>query len=111
MNKIEYHVDSYNYLATYIQEDDKKIGGSLSIRQPVDDQPLLLIGQDELSYHQFVFSKKLWKDPDGHNFILPKGLDETLMILGFQSRTFGLDLGDLLNVEIQYRTNISRREK
>jgi len=76
-------VDSHNSLATYIQEDDKIFGGSLNIRQTVGDRSLLLIGQDESSYHQFVFSKKQWKGPDGHNFILPKGLGETLMISDF----------------------------
>jgi len=77
----------------------------------VNDRPLLLIGQDDSSYHQFVFSKKQWKGPGGHNFILPKGLVETLMISGFQSRTFGLGLGDLLNAEMQDRINVSRRGK
>ena len=69
--------------------------GSLIIRQPVGDQPLLFIGKDESSYHQFVFSRNQRKGPDGHNFILPKGLGETFIISGFQSRNFGLGLGDL----------------
>lgn len=34
-----------------------------------------------------------------------------LMILGLQSYSFGLSLGDLLNVELQQRTIISRRVK
>ena len=33
------------------------------------------------------------------------------MISGFQSRTFGLGLGDLLNAEMQNRINVSRRSK
>ena len=33
------------------------------------------------------------------------------MISGFQSRTFELDLGDLLNVEMQHRINVSWRGK
>ena len=87
------------------------MGGSLGVRRPVNNRPLLLIGQDESSYHQFVFSKKQWKGPGGHNFILPKGLGETLMISGFWSRTFGLGLGDLLNAKMQKRINVSRRGK
>ena len=51
-----------------------------------------------------------WKSPDGHNFILPKDLGETLMITGFQIHSFGLGLGNLLNVGIKHRINVIWRD-
>lgn len=58
------------------------------------------------------YSKKQQrKDPGGHNFILPKCLGEIFMTFGFQSRTFSLGLGYLLNTEMQHRINVSRRRK
>ena len=59
----------------------------------------MIIGQDESTYHQFTFSKKQWKGPQGHPMMQPKGEGEMLMVSGYQSREFGLGLGKLLTNE------------
>ena len=71
----------------------------------------MLIGQDESTYHQFVFSSKQWKGPSGRNFILPKGDGEILMISGFQSREFGLGLSTLLSEDVMSAVNDLRKGK
>ena len=69
----------------------------------------MLVGQDESTYHQYVFSSKHWKGPTGLNFILPKSSGEILMISGFQSREFSLGLGSRLTPDILSKINESRK--
>ena len=71
----------------------------------------MLIGQDESTYHQYIFSKKHWKGPTGLNFILPKGEGEILMVSGFQNREFGLGLRYLLRLEVLTKINENRKGK
>ena len=91
----EYHIDTHPCLNNYIATDNLKYGGNLSVRKDDNEKPLMLIGQDESTYHQFTFSKKQWKGPQGHHMIQPKGEGEMLMVSGYQSREFGLGLGKL----------------
>ena len=83
----------------------------MSVRFDKTKKPLMLIGQDESTYHQYIFSKKHWKGPTGLNFILPKGEGEILMVSGFQSREFGLGLGDLLTPDVLSKINENRKGK
>ena len=81
----------------------------MSVRKQTNIRPLMLIGQDESTYHQYVFSNKHWKGPTGLNFILPKSSGDILMISGFQSREFGLGFGDLLSPMILSKINEKRK--
>ena len=92
----EFHVDTHPCLNTFISTDNLKYGGNLSVRKNPNDNLLMIIGQDESTYHQFTFSKKQWKGPQGCQMIMPKGEGEILMVSGYQSREFGLGLGNLL---------------
>jgi hypothetical protein len=59
----EYHVDMHKTFYDYVSDTNKQYGGNLSIRLPVGVRPVLMIGQDESTFHQFVFSKKQGKGP------------------------------------------------
>ena len=71
-------------------------------------RPLMMVGQYESTYHQYLFGKKSWTEPDGYNFILPKGLGEIMIILGYQAREFGLGLGKLLTPTVVKDINSKR---
>ena len=53
----EYHIDMHYSLENYVSVKNQKYGGNLSVRFPTGARPLLLIGQDESTYHQYIFSK------------------------------------------------------
>ena len=84
------HIDTNPLLPTLLSQH----GGCLSVRFPAAEKPIMLIGQDESTFHQLVFSRRGWKTPMGHSFIQPKGDGEMLMVSAFQSREFGLGLGE-----------------
>ena len=105
----EYHVDMYPTLLNYIDETNKKYGRNLSVHKGENERPLLIFGQDESTYHQLIFSKKYWKGPAGMKFIIPKGCEDVLIISGFQSREYSLELGEVLTPETIKLINIRRR--
>ena len=105
----EYHVDTHDILYSFVPTIDLKYGGSTSVRKPDNVRPLMMVGQDESTYHQYLFGKKSWTGPEGYNFILPKGVGEILMISGYQAREFGLGLGKLLSPATVKEINDKRR--
>ena len=60
----------------------------------------MIIGQDESSFHQYIFAKKSWKGMKGLSQLVPKSVGEVMMISGYQSREFGLGLGELLTDDV-----------
>ena len=80
----------------------------MSVRKNVNDRPIIAIGQDESTFHQFTFAKKHWKGPRGENLLLPKSSGEMFMVSGYQSREFGLGLGNLWTNEIKNCVNQKR---
>ena len=77
----EYQVDMQPTLENYVVDNCKQY--NFSERMNKNTRPLILVGQDENTYHQFVFSKKHWKVPSILNIILPKGEGKILMIFLF----------------------------
>ena len=63
----EYHVDNHDILSKYISGVCIELGGNLSVRLN-GRRPVLLVGQDESTFHQYTFSKKSWKGPNGSSF-------------------------------------------
>lgn len=62
-------------------------GGNLSVRKPQGVKPLMIFGQDESVYSQFLFGNRQWVGPEGQHPLLPKKTDGlSLMISAFQSR-------------------------
>ena len=58
----EFHVDTHPSLQRVIGYQNTKYGGNVSVRVDKGNWPLMIIGQDESTYHQLMFSKHNWKD-------------------------------------------------
>ena len=110
-NFMEYHVDTHPALVNYISEENRKYGGNLSVRKNIMDKPMMIIGQDESTYHQLLFSNKYWKGSSGMSFITPKSNGDVVMCSGFQSHKFGLGLRNLLSDDVISIVNNNRRGK
>ena len=91
----QYHI----IILIYIFANSLQYIGDLSIRHNETCRPLMMIGQDESTFRQYIFSPKTWRGQAGFNQILPKSIDEIAMTSGFQSKGFGLSLGNLLTEE------------
>ena len=66
------------------------VGGNLSVRKPAGTKPLMIFGQDENVFNQFLLkSKQEWVGPEGQRALLPKTDGISLMISAFQSRETG----------------------
>ena len=105
----EYHIDTHNSLVEFILPENVKYGGNLSHRLPVGSRPIMILGQDESTFNQLIFSSRYWQGPKGMSFITPKSTGEILMISGYQAREFGLGLRSLLTAEILAIVNSNRK--
>ena len=106
----EYHVDTHHKLCDFLSDSTAQFGGNLSVHIN-GRQPVLLVGQDESTFHQYNFSKKCWKGPNGSNFLIPKSDGEMYMVSRYQSREFGLGFASKLTPEVLAQINLSRRNK
>lgn len=61
-------------------------GGNLSVRKAQDEKPLMIFGQDESVYSQFLLGNRQWVGPEGQRPLLPKTDGLSLMISALQSR-------------------------
>ena len=59
----EFHVDDHELFHNMCS--NLPFGGHLSVRFPPNKKPLMLIGQDECIFKQFVFTKSVWVLLDG----------------------------------------------
>jgi hypothetical protein len=110
----EYHVDCLPETTTntYIKPEYKLFGGNLSRHFPEGETPVLMSGQDESAYKQFIFSSKSWKGSDGIQPLLPKDDGLGLMCSAFVSRVWGfmVDGGNFLTSEMLQAINQRRRD-
>jgi hypothetical protein len=107
---IEFHVDDYDFLPLVAEEMGFGLyGGNLSVRMPPRSKPLMIFGQDESVFAQFLLKSKQWVSPFGQRALLPKTDGMSLMISAFQSREtgFGLTINPMQMEEI----NETRRGK
>ena len=72
-------------------------------------RPVLLVGLDESTFHQYTFSKKCWRAPNGVSFLVPKSEDNMYMVSWYQAREFGLVLEERLTAENIAKINLGRR--
>jgi hypothetical protein len=70
-----------------------------------------MVGQDESTFHQFIFSKKQWKGPNGKEFLMPKSEGEIYMASGYTAREFGLGLGSLLTSHVRNEINETHQQQ
>jgi hypothetical protein len=87
----EYHIDCHEeQLIKYVSDENQIIhGADLSIDLPEGARPLLIIGQDELVFYQYLFSSKAWLGPDGQSTLVPKLLGATIMASAFTGDQLG----------------------
>lgn len=52
---------------------------------------MIIFGQDECMYKQFIFQNKCWTGPDGQTPFTPKDEGQGLMVSGFVSREYGFN--------------------
>ena len=105
---VELHVDDH----TEFQEKAKSClyGGKLSVRFDSKTQkPLMILGQDEAIFKQFIFSNGVWITPDGQKQLIPKDDGQGVMLSSFVSRELGY--GYTLPEEVKDRVNKMRHVK
>ena len=87
---VKFFLDNYDFLHSLA---DKMgfglLGGNLSICKPQHQKPLMIFGQDESVFNQFLLKPKQWVAPQGQRAILPKTEGMSLMLSAFQSRESG----------------------
>ncbi|KAI2492541.1 hypothetical protein MHU86_22023 [Fragilaria crotonensis] len=85
---VEYHID-----ASYEFEERLQFlpfGGNLSVRKPIGSKTVIVLGQDEAIFKQFLFVTKMWVGPSGERPLLPKDEGTGTMISTFVCREHGL---------------------
>jgi hypothetical protein len=87
---VEFHVDDYDILDSIAEEMGFGIfGGNLSVRKPPGVKPIMIFGQDESVFNQFLLKSRQWVGPQGQRPLLPKTDGLSLMLSAFQSRETG----------------------
>ena len=90
---IEFHVDDYELLHSVAEEMGFGLfGGNLSVRKPPSMKPLMIFGQDESVFNQFLLKSRQWVGPQGQRPLLPKTDGMSLMLSAFQSRETGFSV-------------------
>jgi hypothetical protein len=100
---VEFHVDDHEFLHDVAEEMGFGLfGGNLSVRKSPDVRPLMIFGQDESAYSQFLFGNRQWVGPKGQRPLLPKTNGLSIMVSAFQSREtgFGVDIDRIQMDEI-----------
>ncbi|KAI2507244.1 hypothetical protein MHU86_7201 [Fragilaria crotonensis] len=87
---IEFHVDDFDFLHSVAEEMGfGMFGGNLSVRKPLGLKPLMIFGQDESVFNQFLLKSRQWVGPLGQRPLLPKTDGMSLMLSAIQSRETG----------------------
>ena len=113
-NRVEFHVD---YWRSCIVEQLKKtsevtplhqeIEATTSIQKSVSVRPLMIVGQDESVFSQYLLSSKQWIGPKGQVALLPKSEGDGYMLSAFVSREFGF--GRLMTEDELAQVNMRRQ--
>jgi hypothetical protein len=101
---IEFHVDDYDFLHDLAAERRFKYGGNLSVQMPAGVHPLIILGDDECDFAQYLLGSKQWVGPKGERALLPKTDRLSLMLSAFQccEFRFGLDISQAKLDEINF---------
>ena len=88
LTMFEFHVDDHE---SFHKTAAAKFpfGGNLSVRKKEGDKPIIMIGQDESVYKQYLINSKQWNLPDGTTAVNPKDEGHGIMLSSFVSRDFG----------------------
>jgi hypothetical protein len=89
---IEFHVDYWNRFRCFKEERAPTvpiIEPTMSIRVSSKAKPIMLIGQDESVFAQYLLGSKTWIGPKGQRPLLPKSEGDGYMLSAFVSRELG----------------------
>ena len=81
---VEYHADNFD------TSPDLPMGGNCSVRKKNDEQTVMIFGQEEAIFKQFLLNIKMWTGPNGERPLLPKDEGSGVMISSFITREHGL---------------------
>jgi len=95
--RIQFHVDCWNRITRDQQQQEqseehahfKEKMPSISIRVSSQARPLMIVGQDESVFAQYLFGSKTWVGPKGQRPLLPKSKGDGYVLSAFMSREFG----------------------
>ena len=102
-NMVEFHVDDLDLLHEHAASMGfSSFGGNLSVRKARGEKALMIFGQDESVYSQFLLGSRQWVGPLGQRPLLPKTDGLSLMISALQSREtgFGVEISRVQMEEI-----------
>jgi hypothetical protein len=93
-SRVEFHVDYWRSCLARLKASEetlphREIEARTSIRKPTSVRPLMIIGQDESVFSQYLMSSKQWIGPRGQVALLPKSEGDGYMLSAFVSREFG----------------------
>jgi hypothetical protein len=100
---VEFHIDNCDLLHDLAdQMGFGAFGGNLSVRKLPDTKPLMIFGQDESVFNQFLLSNQQWVGPQGQRPLLPKTDGISFMVSALQSREtgFGVHISEIQFNEI-----------
>jgi hypothetical protein len=102
---IKFHVDTNEFIH---EEASRRFefGGTTSIRVKGEVfRPIIIFGQDESAFHQYLLKSKNWRGPKGETVLLPKSNGIAVVVSAIISRDtgFGLQLASM-----KLAKNISR---
>jgi len=98
---VEFHVDDVAG-----QEHLSTIPAKMSVRAPENSRPLMIHGQDEVLFFQYLLGQKFWVGPNQERPLLPKSEGDGFMLSAFQSRDY--DFGRPMTQEELIRVNQTR---
>ena len=93
IDKVEFHVDSAELFHQRMNNNSHfPFGGNLSVRMPPGTKLLIIFGQDECIFKQYIFRRMHWVGCNGEVPLVPKDEGARLMISAFQSHEFGFSM-------------------
>ncbi len=101
-DRIEFHIDDWNQTA-----GREEIEASTSILVSSKARPIMIVGQDESVFAQYLLGAKTWITPKGQRPLLPKSEGDGYMLSAIVSREFGF--GRLLTSDELGKENLERR--
>ncbi|KAI2505686.1 hypothetical protein MHU86_8745 [Fragilaria crotonensis] len=105
---IEFHIDYWDAKTSSDEHshDLHRTLARMSVRASQDVRPVMIVGQDESVFAQYLLGSKTWVGPKGQRPLLPKSEGDGYMLSAFVSREFGF--GRPLTDEELVRINATR---
>lgn len=109
----EYHVDDSHIFHDWTSH--LPYGSHLSVQMPIHTKSIMILGQDECIFKQYLFSKGFWTHSDGTKQLIPKEEGQGLMLSCFCSHKLGFGFPpsqsvlDEINLQREHQTYIDEK--